>query len=190
MIEVIQQNGELLPSECENLIQASETVGFIGSDDLASLNFPEYSGNFLGKNSAKVLLVEDEALAAILWDRLQEVILNKAPISTLQTQIYGTFKLRAYAICPLMRILRCEEGQQFKPHVDGVDLVAKGPGGEVCRSRLTLALYLNKQDNTSTTATTTGPKATDTTSDAGSSETAGSYYSIFAPSRSQPCPAP
>ena len=51
----------------------------MGSDDIASLNFPEYSGNLLGKNLAKVILVEDEDIAAVLWDRLKDVVLEKAP---------------------------------------------------------------------------------------------------------------
>jgi hypothetical protein len=46
-----------------------------------------------------------------------------------------------------MRILCYEEGQQFKPHVDGVDYMTSGPRGGVCCSRLTLALYLNKQED-------------------------------------------
>ena len=151
--EVIQLDNLLLPHECQSLIQTAESVGFMGSNDLAALNFPEYSDpNDFSKNSARVLIVEDEALADVLWQRLSSVILDKAPISELKSSIYGTFSLQAYAICPLMRILRYEEGQQFKPHVDGVDMDPKGPNGEFCRSRLTLALYLNKQKQIGTSS--------------------------------------
>lgn len=171
--DVIQLNGLLDADECEKLIQAANSVGFMGSNDLPSLNLAEYSDpNKIGKNSAEVLLVEDEALAAVLWDRMKEVVLEKVPTSTLQTHFFGAFILRAFAVCPLMRILRYEEGQQFKPHADGVDYDVAGPSGEVCRSRLTVALYLNKSD--------TEEEATPTTTDSRDGD---------APSTSLPCGA-
>lgn len=145
--KVIQVEKLLCDDECEKLIDAANNVGFIETSELVKLNLPEYTGpNVSGKNSATVLLVEDDNLANLLWQRLKGVIFEHAPSSVIHSEYSGAYHMHPVGICPLMRIVKYEEGQQFKPHLDGVDYDSRGPNGEPCRSRLTLALYLNKRN--------------------------------------------
>lgn len=150
--KVLQMDGLLLASECEALINAANAVGFMGTADLAALNFPEYvePGALGSKNSARVLLVEDQELADVLWTRMQPTIMAVAEQSVLSSPYHDRIPLRAVGVCPLMRVLRYDAGGQFKPHKDGVDFFPRGPvSGEVCRSCLTIALYLNRSEDDS-----------------------------------------
>ena len=46
-------------------------------------------------------------------------------------------------MCPQMRFVKYDAGEEFRPHQDDVDYAVDGHRHRLCRSGLTLVLYLN-----------------------------------------------
>eukprot|EP00039_Didymoeca_costata_P020074 m.339972 g.339972 ORF g.339972 m.339972 type:complete len:360 (-) comp19064_c0_seq1:187-1266(-) len=158
---VVQVDNLLTSAECKDLIERAHAVGFMSAREIGKLEFPEYFDNENNKrikNTSTLTLVEDNALAQLLWKRIQGVIECECPSTAILFKegpmSSDDVVCTPVGVCPLMRVLRYEAGQQFLAHTDGVDYYhnnicdASVEGGKPghYRSFLTLAVYLNDSD--------------------------------------------
>jgi predicted 2-oxoglutarate/Fe(II)-dependent dioxygenase YbiX len=112
----------LSPEKCAALIARAEEIGF----EEATLTSPEGPVRVEAVRDNDRVIVDDEALAAELWELLEELV----PV-----QVEG---MRAVGINERFRFYRYEPGQQFDWHQDHS---FERDNGEV--SHLTVLIYLN-----------------------------------------------
>jgi prolyl 4-hydroxylase len=114
----------LFPSEeCAALIERAEEIGF----EEATLTSPDGPVRIEALRDNDRVIVDDEDLAAELWELLEEVV----PV-----EVEG---MRAVGINERFRFYRYEAGQQFDWHQDAA---FERDNGEI--SQLTLLIYLNE----------------------------------------------
>ncbi|CAI5987327.1 unnamed protein product [Closterium sp. NIES-65] len=123
--EVFTVPGALSPEECAEFIAQAERVGFQWQGSGGPAKGEAYRDNHR-------ISVEDNELAAHLWDRL-------APV--LQPLQAGNRK--AVRLNPNMRVYRYSRGQQFGAHIDESVTVAGGG-----RTEYTLLVYLSGAPST------------------------------------------
>ena len=107
-------------------IRAAQNAGFLSPKEITALDFPEYAPASLQKNTARVMMVEDTSLALELWSRIEVIVKEHLPTVS-YTDYYtsgdatdNTLTMSAVGVCPLMRVIKYEAGQQFYPHKDGI----------------------------------------------------------------------
>ena len=77
----------LSAAECDTLVAAAEAAGFMDPQDVSKLAFPAYYvRNPLIKNRAQIMLIDEEQLAAALWQRVQALV---PPTMTLACRCCG-----------------------------------------------------------------------------------------------------
>ncbi|CAI7787259.1 unnamed protein product [Closterium sp. NIES-54] len=123
--EVFTVPGALSPEECAEFIAQGERIGFQWQGSGGPAKGEAYRDNHR-------ISVEDNELAAHLWDRL-------APV--LQPLQAGNRK--AVRLNPNMRVYRYSRGQQFGAHIDESVTVAGGG-----RTEYTLLVYLSGAPST------------------------------------------
>jgi hypothetical protein len=116
--------GLLSPEECAALIERAEEIGF----EEATLTSPEGPVRVEAVRDNDRVIVDDEALAAELWELLEEVV---------PTMVGG---MRVVGINERFRFYRYDPGQQFDWHEDHP---FERDNGEV--SQFTLLIYLNEE---------------------------------------------
>jgi len=109
-------------SECEEMIQRGERIGF----ELATVRTSSGPQLMTSVRNNDRVIFDDAELARKLWDRVREYV----------PAVLG--EARAAGLCVNFRLYRYDPGQRFKRHKDGS---VGGPNGE--RSRLSFLIYLN-----------------------------------------------
>eukprot|EP00164_Ancoracysta_twista_P001505 GFYU01001973.1.p1 GENE.GFYU01001973.1~~GFYU01001973.1.p1 ORF type:complete len:410 (-),score=112.04 GFYU01001973.1:55-1284(-) len=153
---VVQMDGLLTPSQCKMLISATNKAQFLNAKQLLQLELPEEYTTALSdrKNSAGMMMVEDVSLAEHLWSRVRDVVQTHFP--SLQYKALWSkgslsqdpLTVHAVGVCPLMRVLKYQPGQQFAGHQDSTDttdVVGVDRRKGRFHSFVTLAIYLNPQ---------------------------------------------
>jgi hypothetical protein len=142
----------VLPDEwCARLIEVHEAVGFTPQNLLDTQYSPPLTAksNALlqsyrgGQNTSEVIEVASEALARVLWQRLQHIIPEQLTRSTSSADCE---EFRVACIIPTFRFMRYQSGQAFAAHTDPARITLSHPitgAPGVFRSFVTLALYLN-----------------------------------------------
>lgn len=143
---VITVDGFLSAAECTALVASAEAATFVSKAELRRLSpIAPRRRRDAPEHTYRIMLVEDPALARVMWARMRHVVLDYAaewPLVVFPDA--PVLRMRPVGVCPLMRIVRYIPGQEFPPHADGKDSLSAFEGRPgIFKSAVTLVVYLS-----------------------------------------------